>query len=82
MSWYIDSSVLVKSDGNKDWWKNEYGPGDTVPVSGIYRCLGCNREITSNDDDPFPPQNHHQHTVSQGAIRWTLNVRTNTTGAS
>lgn len=81
MSWYIKSSVLVESDGNKDWWRNEYSPGDTVPVSGIYRCLGCKKEITSNDNDPFPPQNHHQHTAGQGAIRWKLNVRTNTQGA-
>jgi len=80
MSWYIKSSVLAESDGDKDWWKKEYGPGDTVPVSGIYRCLGCKREITSNDKDPFPPQNHHQHTTSQGSIKWKLNVRTNTQG--
>lgn len=80
MSWYVASSTLTKSDGDKDWWKKEYGPSETVPVSGIYRCLGCNREVTSNDGDPFPPQNHHQHTKDQGSIRWKLNVRTNTKG--
>ena len=62
-------------------WKTTYDPGDEVPVSGIYICVGCNREITSNKDDPFPPQNHHQHSPAQGRIRWKLNVRTNTTGA-
>jgi len=81
MSSYVKSSVLVEANGDKDWWKNTYGPGDTVPMSGIYRCLGCKREITSNEDDPFPPQNHHQHTASQGSIKWKLNVRTNTQGA-
>ncbi len=80
MSWYIDASSLVKSDGSKDWWKTTYKPKDKVPVSGIYRCVGCDREITSNDGDPFPPQNHHQHTTAQGEIRWKLNVRTNTKG--
>lgn len=80
MSWYVDGSRISKSDGNKVWWKKTYGPGDTVPVSGIYRCLGCNKEITSNGDDPFPPQNHHQHSTAQGTIRWKLNIRTNTTG--
>ncbi len=80
MSWHIESSVLTKVDGQKDWWKNAYGPSDTVPVSGIYRCLGCKKEITSNESDRFPPQNHHQHTTTQGAIRWKLNVRTNTNG--
>ena len=80
MSWWTDSSVLSKSDGDKIWWKTSYSPRDEVPVSGIYRCTGCNREVTSNQGDPFPPQNHHQHTVAQGAVRWKLNVRTNTTG--
>ncbi len=80
MSWYIDNSAMVNSDGAKDWWKTEYSPSDTVPVSGIYRCLGCKREVTSNDDDRFPPHDHHQHTSDQGSIRWKLNVRTNTQG--
>lgn len=78
MSWYTADSKLDKSDGNKDWWKAEFGPSDTVPVSGIYRCLGCGREVTCNDGDRFPPQNHHQHSPAQGSIRWKLNVRTNT----
>lgn len=80
MSNYVDHSVLKNVDASKPWWQNTYDPGDTVPTSGIYICLGCNREITSNQDDPFPPQNHHQHTQAQGRIRWKLNVRTNTTG--
>lgn len=80
MSWWIDGSKLTKSDGKKEWWTTVYGPADDVPVSGIYRCLGCNREITSNAPDRFPPQNHHQHSAAQGKIRWKLNVRTNTTG--
>ena len=80
MSWFIDSSKVTKAQSDKAWWKNSYNPGDTVPVSGIYRCTGCNKEITSNQDDPFPPQNHHQHNANQGAIKWKLNVRTNTNG--
>lgn len=52
-----------------------YGPGQRVPHSGIYKCQGCNREIAANEGgDPFPPQNHHQHTQQQGAIRWRLAV--------
>jgi hypothetical protein len=80
MSWYIDSSRLTKSDGKGEWWTTTYDPGDNVPVSGIYRCVGCHREITSNAHDPFPAQNHHQHSQEQGRIRWRLNVRTNTEG--
>ena len=80
MSWWTDKSKLTKSTGTGEWWSKVYGPGDDVPVSGIYRCLGCNREITSNQPDKFPPQNHHQHSVEQGKILWQLNVRTNTKG--
>jgi hypothetical protein len=78
MAWYYDTQ-LVKSDGDKPWWKQTYSPGDKVPVSGIYVCINCKKEITSNDNDPFPPQNHHQHEVST-PIKWKLIVRTNTTG--
>lgn len=80
MAWYIAGSKVVKSTGENSWWKKIFSPGEEVPTSGIYMCTGCEKEITSNEGDPFPPQNHHQHTVSQGAIRWRLNVRTNTEG--
>lgn len=49
-------------------------PGQPVPHSGIYRCHGCGREIAANEPDPFPPQNHHQHTQAQGHIQWRLVV--------
>ena len=57
-----------------DAYDKVYGPGAPVPYSGIYRCQGCGREIASNEGNPFPPQNHHQHAVAQGAIRWRLVV--------
>ena len=80
MSWINDSSLLTKTTGTGDHWTKDFGPSVKVPVSGIYRCTGCKKEITSNKGDPFPPQNHHQHAASQGEIRWKLNVRTNTDG--
>lgn len=49
-------------------------PGETTPHSGIYRCEGCGDEIASNGGNPLPPQNHHQHPTTQGAIRWKLLV--------
>ena len=53
----------------------ELAPGTRVPNSGIYRCMGCNREIAANEGgDPLPPQNHHQHAPAQGRIRWKLTV--------
>lgn len=51
-------------------------PGMQVPHSGIYRCAGCAKEIAANAPDPFPPQNHHQHSQAQGTIRWQLTVAT------
>lgn len=70
---------LQRVGGGKKWWESRYNPGDSVPVSGIYRCTVCGKEVTSNEDDPFPPQNHHQHNQKQ-AIKWQLIVRTDTKG--
>jgi hypothetical protein len=50
------------------------GPGRPTPLSGIYRCTGCGREIAANAADPMPPQNHHQHGINQGPIAWQLIV--------
>lgn len=74
------AKYLQEVSSSKAHWTTTYGPGDTVPVSGIYKCLGCNKEITSNEDDPFPPQNKHQHTAVQGKVRWKLIIRTDTAG--
>lgn len=49
-------------------------PGQHVPFSRIYRCMGCGREIAANHPDPFPPQNHHQHPNAQTPIQWKMVV--------
>jgi hypothetical protein len=49
-------------------------PGAVTPFSGIYRCMGCGKEIVSEHGKPLPPQNHHQHAAGQGAIIWKLIV--------
>jgi hypothetical protein len=49
-------------------------PATAAPRSGIYRCEGCGREAVSTNPHPLPPQNHHEHTTAQGAIRWRLIV--------
>lgn len=51
-----------------------YTPGQNCPNSGIYRCEACGDEIASNKDNPFPPQNNHQHKEGIGPIRWKLIV--------
>jgi hypothetical protein len=80
MAWYQDLSNLTKVSTTWAFWTSTYKPGDQVPVSGIYKCVNCKREITSNQGDPFPSQNHHQHPGGLGDIRWKLIVRTNTDG--
>lgn len=47
-------------------------PGTVNVNSGIYHW--CGHEVAANKGDPLPPQNHHQHTVQQGSIRWRLVV--------
>ena len=47
-------------------------PGAIARWSGIYRCEGCGKSETSVRGHVLSPQNHHQHTVSQGRIRWRL----------
>jgi len=48
--------------------------GAQTPFSGIYRCEGCGKCVTSVHPHPLPPQNHHQHTAQQGRIRWRMVV--------
>lgn len=55
-------------------WHGIHEVGSIVPASGIYRCDGCGREIASNRDTQFPPQNHHQHPNSS-PIQWRLVVK-------
>ena len=41
---------LCEINSTKEWWSTIYYPADIVPISGIYRCAGCGKEITSNKD--------------------------------
>jgi hypothetical protein len=57
-----------------DQFDMDHKPGAATPHSAIYRCIGCGREVVSETGNSLPPQNHHQHTQSQGAIRWRMAV--------
>jgi hypothetical protein len=72
MALYKRSSEISTSTSTE--FDTEHDPGSRVPHSAIYRCLGCGREVVCNAGDPFPPQNHHQHTTAQGRIRWRMSV--------
>jgi hypothetical protein len=53
---------------------SDHQPGAIAPFAGIYRCMGCHREIGIATGHVLPPQNHHMHTAQQGTIRWRLIV--------
>ena len=72
MALYKYDQFLGKSDHAA--FDVAYSPGEINQNSGIYRCEGCAREIASNENDPFPPQNHHQHSPGSGPIRWRMIV--------
>lgn len=72
MALYKDSKYLDVSDS--DEFDKVRKPGIAAPHSGIYRCIGCGHEVASNEGEPLPPQNHHQHTLAHGEIRWKLIV--------
>jgi hypothetical protein len=72
MALYSNGNYLTQSSDAA--FGVEHSPGAVTPHSGIYRCTGCGREIVSEENKPMPPQNHHQHTYAQGAIRWRMIV--------
>jgi hypothetical protein len=53
---------------------HDYEPDQVSPHSGIYRCMGCGREVVTEEGRALPPQNHHQHTTEQGTVRWRMIV--------
>ena len=52
----------------------EHPPGQPAPRAGIYKCLGCGREVTAAEDAPLPPPEHHAHGPADGDPRWKLIV--------
>jgi hypothetical protein len=72
MALYKHSTLLAQSQDAA--FDLEHRPGASTPHSGIYRCAGCGREVTSEEGNPLPPQNHHQHAANQGAVRWRMVV--------
>lgn len=51
-----------------------HSPGTTAPHPGIYRCTSCGDEIAIAGGHTLPPQNHKQHSPTDGPILWQLLV--------
>lgn len=69
---YKYGSYLLQSDSAE--FDKVFSPGHLSEHSGIFRCTGCGDTIAANAGNPLPPQNHHQHSLLQGAILWKLLV--------
>jgi hypothetical protein len=72
MALYKDQSDVARSDDEA--FDNTYEPPATAPHSGIYKCVGCGREITAISRNPLPTEDHHEHTNGQGSVRWRMVV--------
>jgi hypothetical protein len=69
---YKEGNYLTQSaDASFD---KDHVPGNAAAHAGIYRCMGCHREIGVAAGHTLPPQGHHTHTASQGSIRWRMIV--------
>jgi hypothetical protein len=72
MAYFKDAKFLTASSGAE--FDAIHTPGAVTPYSGVYRCTGCGQSVTSVQHHPLPPQNHHQHGLLSGPIRWQLVV--------
>ena len=73
MAYYKYPAYLTQDNGAE--FDALYYPNNPTLLSGIYRCDGCGLSATFVKGHNIPPQNHHQHTTAQGAIRWRLAVK-------
>lgn len=74
MALYKNGNELTHTDSRD--FDLRHKPGTQVPKSGIYLCTNCRDEVACNAGDPFPPQNHRQHSTAKGDILWQLLVST------
>lgn len=72
MAWYKYDWAVEKFDSAA--YDATYHPETPAPHAGIYRCIGCGREIGIADGHELPPQNHHQHPPGSPPILWRLTV--------
>jgi hypothetical protein len=74
MALYFRQADIGVATTGTEAFNQEYKPGSTPDHSGIFRCKGCGREVVGEQARTLPPQNHHQHTQSQGAVIWRMDV--------
>jgi hypothetical protein len=78
MAHYKYGAFLQQENGNE--YDTLHEPGEKTSFSGVYRCEGCGKSVTSIRERPLPPQNHHEHLLNEGRIRWRLVVKSHYVG--
>jgi hypothetical protein len=72
MALYKNPHWLTKTDDAA--FDKIFKPGAPFEHSGIYRCIGCGREVVREYERTMPPQNHHLHSIAQGEVCWKMAV--------
>jgi len=75
MALYKDNRFLTETN-DPSAFEKEYRVGLAPDHSGIFRCVGCGREVVAEKRRKIPTQNDHQHLPSQGPIVWRMIVST------
>ncbi len=55
--------------------------GGAAPATGIFRCIGCTKEVIAFKGAILPIDGEHLHSASQGLVRWRLVVAPDFEGA-
>jgi hypothetical protein len=72
MAFYKYRGFLTESEDAK--FEDLRLPGSLAPVTGVYRCETCGREVVSEEHRRLPSSGHHLHSPGQLGIRWRLIV--------
>jgi hypothetical protein len=72
MAIYKNGLFLTKS--NEACYDVVHAAGARAPNPGIFKCPGCGHEIVVPMGHTLPAEDHHEHTGSQGSVRWQLIV--------
>jgi hypothetical protein len=74
MSQYASEQFVRPNPGAPEF-NAAYKPGDPAPFSGIYRCIYCGLEATSEVGNQLPTQHDQVHNNTWLPIQWRLIVK-------
>jgi hypothetical protein len=62
--------LIEETEATNPYFDGDHQPGETAGQPGIYRCMGCGREIAIAEGHTLPTQ----HGAGSHTIRWRLVV--------